>query len=84
MRKLLIVLCMIIPSVIFARPDVDLSSFNKHMLENMDKVIEDNPEIYETKTLGREPASVKPDPRKISPTEKLDNFDPQGNAPKSW
>ena len=84
MKKLIVLLCLIFSTVLIARNDVDFSSFNKEMIHNMDEVIEDNPEIYETKNPGRVPASVKPNEVDIDTTEKLDKFQEQVSGPKSW
>ena len=82
MKKLLLLVCLVFSTVLIARTDIDLSSFNKHMLQNIDEVIEDNPEIYETKNPGRVPASTKP--VEIDTTDKLDKFLEQANGQKAW
>ena len=82
MKKLLLLICLVFSTVLIARTDIDLSSFNKHMIQNMNEVIEDNPEIYETKNPGRVPASTKA--VEIDTTDKLDEFQEQANGQKSW
>ena len=82
MKKLLLLICLVFSTVLIARTDIDLSSFNKHMLQNIDEVIEDNPEIYETKNPGRVPASTKA--VEIDTADKLDEFQEQASGQKSW
>jgi hypothetical protein len=78
----LLFICLAFSTALMARTDIDLSSFNKQLIENMNEVIEDNPEIYEAQNPGRVPASVKP--VEIDTTDKLDNFQEQANGQKSW
>lgn len=85
----ILVLCLLFSTFLLARNDIDLSTFNKHMMENMDEVIEHNPEIYEKESKGRKPASVetekpseKYDPKKA--TEKLDIHEYQTDGGDSW
>jgi len=82
MKKFIVLLCLIFSSVLIARNDVDLSSFNKEMQQNMDEVIQDNPQIYETRNPGRTPASVEA--TEIDTTEQLDEFQEQASGQKSW
>lgn len=64
----------------FAMSGMGLSRFNKAMIVNIDLVIKDNPEVYETK--GRAPASVRKSPEKTP--EKLDEFEEQVHGAQSW
>lgn len=76
-----IIFTLLISSFAMAK-EVDLETFNKKVIENIDSVIEDNPELYEKKSRGRSPASVRPE---VDPTSKqLDKFEEQANGQKSW
>lgn len=78
--KALIILCLILLSVsIWARNDIDLSSFNKEFTKNMQEVLDENPQLYE-KNSGRSPASIEEVDNKTR-TEQLDNFDEQATGP---
>mgnify|MGYP001303290831 CR=1 FL=1 len=72
---------MLVSSVSYAK-NVDFTQFNSRMNENLNEVIEDNPQMYETKSLGRTPASVTP--VKETSTDKLDNVDEQANTHNDW
>lgn len=54
----LLMIGLIISLGLFARNTMD--QFNNSMIQNIDTVIKNNPEKYETKSIGRKPASVKP------------------------
>lgn len=56
-------------------------------MENMEEVIEHNPEVYEKKNPGRIPASIVPEGSgtKIQKaTEDMDEILPQADAAESW
>lgn len=61
---------------------VNFEQFNKKLVSEIDSVIEDNPETYETKPRGRAPASVKPEVDSTS--KQLDEFEEQASGHKSW
>ncbi len=62
---------------------VDLSEFNEKLHQNMDTVLEQNPQVYEKKSFSRAPASISSEtPENL--TEKLDSFDEQIDGQKSW
>lgn len=67
-----------------ARNDVDLSTFSQQMNENIDAVVEDNPELYEKANKGRFPASVNV-VEKV-PVEKIDEGTglEHGSGQKEW
>jgi hypothetical protein len=67
---------------LLAKKDVSLKSFNKEMQKNMNEVIQDNPQMYETKPIrmNRAPASVSP----VETTQKLDEVEEQADSPKDW
>lgn len=65
----------------FAKHDIDLNKFNKELNKNMDQVIKNNPQSYETISPGgRTPASVKPfndktivkDPDKLNDLKRIE------------
>lgn len=70
-------------SLFAAKDSVNFKKFNQSFSENMDEVLSDNPEVYESsKFQGRIPASiveVKPENQ-----EKLDHFEEQAFGKKSW
>lgn len=78
--KLLVFGLIILSATSYARRDVDMKSFNESMLENIDKTLKDNPQVYErNKDITRKPASVKPENHeKIEEqAEKLEGFQDQ-------
>ncbi len=79
--KILLVSLLLSP-VVFGKA-VDLSEFNEKLHQNMDTVLEQNPQVYEKKSFGRAPASV-PSESPENLTEKLDHFDEQIDGQKSW
>ena len=80
--KYFIILSLIISSIAFAKRDVDLGAFSMEFNKNIDEVLEDNPEVYETKPvqIKRGPASVTP----IETIEKLDQVEEQADGFKDW
>lgn len=82
MKSNAMILFILLFSTIALGSEVDLKTFNEKMNKNIDSVLADNPEVYETKSSGRSPASVKP---KVDPTSKqLDEFEEQAAGQKSW
>jgi len=63
MKKLFLLLSLSLVSLYaFAKKDIDLSKFNKELNSNIQTVIKNNPQTYETKNpMGRGPASVGSD-----------------------
>lgn len=63
MKKLVLIIVLSFISLFaFAKKDIDLSKFNKELNSNIETVIKNNPQTYETKNpLGRGPASVGAD-----------------------
>ncbi len=70
--------------MVFARRDVDLKTFSKKMNHNIDWVLEDNPEVYETKPIHRGPASVTPVENEEKNRDKLDEIEEQANTHTKW
>lgn len=67
----------------FAKRDVDFQSFSQKMNQNIDKTVQDNPQMYETKPIkNRKPASVKQIDDES--TEKLDAIDDHADSHMSW
>lgn len=83
--KMIILLSLLTLSLtIWARNDIDLSSFNKEVSKNMQEVLDENPQIYEKRAPGRAPASiggVNEEPDNKTRTEGLDQFDEQATGP---
>jgi hypothetical protein len=79
MKWVLLCLIAILSVSIWARNDIDLSSFNKEMVKNIQEVLDENPQLYETKDPIRKPASVEP-AHKVT-TENLDDFEEQATGP---
>jgi hypothetical protein len=77
MKTILVFFVFMLSVSLWARNDIDLSSFNKEFSRNMQEVLDDNPQIYEKK--GRAPASIESDTKKVS--EQLDDFDEQATGP---
>jgi hypothetical protein len=50
-----------------------LDGFSKALTENIEKVVENNPEKYEKSKGSRAPASVRPDP--LDKANKINTFD---------
>ena len=71
----------VLTSTVFAM-NTSLEQFNKKVIEDIDVVLEDNPEVYERPNRGRFPASVGEEP--ASTTNKLDKFEEQADGQKSW
>lgn len=80
--KILLVLSTLLSMNLMAKKSVDLGIFNKEINKNMNEVIQDNPQLYETKPvrMNRAPASVSP----VETTEKLDKFEEQADGHKDW
>mgnify|MGYP003682945181 FL=1 len=68
----------------FAKSEQKFNKFNKQMMNNISTVLKDNPELYETKSISRKPASVSPTELQKDTTQKLDKFDEQADGTKSW
>lgn len=88
MKVLIFSIILIGSEVTFAKKQVDLESFNKAVGQNINEVLEENPQIYEVKPGGRHPASVnnrkREVPAEIENIEKLDSIDEQVNTHTSW
>jgi hypothetical protein len=81
--KLLLVFTFLFGSFsLFAKKDIDFKSFNKQVNKNIDEVIQENPQLYETKELVRKPASVE----LVEPesTDKLDEIQEQADSHMGW
>lgn len=65
----------------FARQAVDFKQIHSQAHQEMDKVLQDNPQVYETKPIMRKPASAKP---VRGTTEKLDEIERQADTHISW
>lgn len=83
MKILSILTCIFTLTSLYARPDSKLKTFNKEFSQQMNKVIEENPQMYETKPIGRAPASVV---NIIEPeaTEKLDAIEEHADSHMGW
>ncbi|MAZ48478.1 MAG: hypothetical protein CME65_07940 [Halobacteriovoraceae bacterium] len=81
MKLLILILTIVVSLSIWARNDIDLSSFNKEVSKNMQEVLDENPQIYEKGSPGRSPASITEEPDNKIRTEGLDNFDEQATGP---
>ncbi len=74
-----IIICLSLVSVFAFAKSSSFSGFSEALNENIDKVIENNPQIYETREIKKEtkikrgPASVSTDP--VDKTEKINGFD---------
>lgn len=82
MRFLLFISLLVCSSSGFSKSEANFKSFNKEMNKHLDEVIEENPQMYETKSMERKPASVK----KVEPesTEKLDAIDEHADTHMGW
>lgn len=79
MKKLLMLILVLVSLSLWARNDIDLSSFNKEIMKNMQEVLDENPQIYEKNNVGRSPASINE--TNVERTEQLDNFEEQATGP---
>ncbi len=84
MKVLLIAFILAFSTVLLAKRDVDFDSFNKEMMENIQEVIDENPQMYETRPVGRKPASVEPVDEEENITEKLDEVNEQADGVGTW
>lgn len=76
-----IFILLFLSATVFAK-NVNFEEFNKEVISEIDSVIEHNPELYNTKNLGRTPASVQP--KTSSASNKLDEIEEQASGQKSW
>ena len=83
MNKFLLACLFLCVSYTGLTKEVDLQQFNQQLHKNMQQVIEDNPQMYETRKPGRAPASVTPVIPE-SPTEQLDEVEEQADTHTSW
>ena len=84
MKAIALIITLISISTAGASEAREFQEFNQEVIENIDLVIKDNPEIYER--INRGPASVG-HPTSNSPaktTEALNYFEEQGHGPQSW
>lgn len=80
MRLLVLGLLLIFSSSLFAKRDIDMKVFNQLMIENIDKTLKNNPQVYEKNDpVLRKPASVVPEDQKKleEQSEKLEGFQDQ-------
>ncbi len=79
MRALFILSLICLSGGSFAK-QVDFTGFNKTLNQNLDTVVEHNPQMYETKEIKRKgsrtPASVEMDPLEVK--EQTPSFDKLG------
>jgi hypothetical protein len=75
-----IILCLSLLSTVALAKNASFSGFSEALNQNIDKVIENNPQAYETKEIKKEikqikrgPASVSTDP--VDKTESINGFD---------
>jgi len=89
MAKLFILVSLfILSSIAFAKRDVDMKSFNKDLLQNMDAVLKENPQDYETRPI-RKPASVTPEIEKEESIEEknqknINDIEEQSTGLNDW
>jgi hypothetical protein len=84
MRILVLTISILLCSLIaHSRDTFDIERFSGEFNRNMNSVIRDNPELYETTPINidRNSASI---PKEDPINEKFDDFDPQANGAKKW
>ncbi len=82
MKFILLFICLLSATSLWGKPGVDFKSFSKSVNQNIDQTIQNNPQLYETRPVNREPASLK----KIDDesTEKLDAIDEHADSHMAW
>lgn len=84
MRGLSLIGLLVMIHFVYAEDKKSLKDFNKAVNKNISEVIEHNPQMYETKSLGRKPASIDTPSKESPAVEKLDEFDEQADTHTSW
>ncbi|MBT4791707.1 MAG: hypothetical protein HON90_09065 [Halobacteriovoraceae bacterium] len=81
MKLLFITTILILTTLVMAKDS--LKEFSQSMDKNIQSVVKDNPQMYETKSFsGRKPASVES--TEESSTDKLDAVEEQADTHQSW
>lgn len=84
MKYLFLALSILITYSAFAKEAGSLKDFNKAVGENISDVLSENPQMYETKPVGRKPASVNRPIQDAKSVEKLDEVIEQADTHTSW
>lgn len=92
MKLLVLGLLLISASTLYAKRDVDMRNFNQVMIQNIDKTLKDNPQVYETnEQMHRKPASIESEIDSAKQeileeqSEKLEGFQDQlGQGGQQW
>lgn len=85
MKLIFFILTLCFVTLAFAKRDVDFSIFNEAVNENIDHVIEHNPQSYEESEGARAPASVEiEDEIQEDTAEKMNAFDQQHIGKDEW
>lgn len=78
MKKLILLLTLLSFTSVFAQENFKMKEFNQKLHQDIDKVLENNPQLYETKPMvkkGRGPASVAPTSEELENERYQEKFD---------
>lgn len=86
MKKLILILGLLNFNIVLAQENFKMKEFNQKLHQDIDQVLENNPQMYETKPIvkkGRGPASVTPASDHLESERYQEKFD-ENLGLKGW